>query len=92
MPSTRSATRSPAVKRRADSEATSTPKKKKVAIEATPLPLLPPVQEELVPAELSFSFEDAKAHLIGADPRFKDLFRKVKCRPYVELEAYHPFQ
>ncbi|KAI0363335.1 DNA glycosylase [Pilatotrama ljubarskyi] len=48
--------------------------------------------EELVPAVLTFSFEAAKRHLIGVDPRFEDVFRRVKCRPFEHLERVDPFR
>ena len=48
--------------------------------------------EELVPAVLTFSFEEAKQHLIGVDPRFEDVFRRVKCKPYEHLERVDPFR
>ncbi|KAL0072365.1 hypothetical protein AAF712_000128 [Marasmius tenuissimus] len=47
--------------------------------------------DALVPAQLSFSFEEAKAHLINADARFEDLFERLPCKPYEELEMVHPF-
>lgn len=46
----------------------------------------------LVPAELAFSFEDAKRHLVRADPRFEELFRRLKCRPFEHLERVDPFR
>ncbi|TFK44684.1 DNA glycosylase [Crucibulum laeve] len=46
----------------------------------------------LVPAVLTFSFEEAKQHLIGIDHRFEDLFEKMKCKPYEHLERVHPFR
>ncbi|KAK7472543.1 hypothetical protein VKT23_000658 [Stygiomarasmius scandens] len=49
----------------------------------------PPV---LVPAKLTFSFEDAKKHLINVDPRFQVLFDKLHCKPYEQLEQVHPFR
>lgn len=48
--------------------------------------------EELVPAELTFSFEDGKKHLISVDPRFEDIFSRLKCRPYEHLERVDPFK
>ena len=48
--------------------------------------------EELVPAVLTFSFQDAKRHLIGADPRFEDMFNRVSCKPFEELERVDPFR
>ncbi|KDQ27608.1 hypothetical protein PLEOSDRAFT_158514 [Pleurotus ostreatus PC15] len=47
---------------------------------------------DVVPAVLSFSFEEAKNHLIKADPRFEGLFNEVTCKPYEKLERVHPFQ
>ncbi|KAI0743612.1 DNA glycosylase [Daedaleopsis nitida] len=48
--------------------------------------------QELVPAVLTFSFEEAKQHLIGVDPRFEDVFRRVKCKPFEHLERLDPFR
>jgi DNA-3-methyladenine glycosylase II len=49
----------------------------------------PPV---LVPAELSFSFEEAKKHLIAADSRFQDVFDTAVCTPYQKLDRVEPFR
>lgn len=46
----------------------------------------------LVPAVLTFSFEDAKQHLIATDPRFEDVFRRLKCKPFEHLERIDPFR
>ncbi|EMD37811.1 hypothetical protein CERSUDRAFT_114463 [Gelatoporia subvermispora B] len=46
----------------------------------------------LVPAVLTFSFEDAKKHLISVDRRFKDIFDRLKCRPFEHLERVDPFR
>lgn len=46
----------------------------------------------LVPAVLTFSFEDAKRHLIAADPRFEDVFGRLKCKPFEHLERVDPFR
>ena len=46
----------------------------------------------LVPAVLTFSFEEAKQHLISADPRFEDVFRRLKCKPFEHLERVDPFR
>lgn len=46
----------------------------------------------LVPAELCFSFEEAKQHLIKADPRFEDVFSRLGCRPFEKLERLDPFR
>ena len=46
----------------------------------------------LVPAVLTFSFEDAKRHLVAADPRFEDVFGRLKCKPFEHLERVDPFR
>lgn len=48
--------------------------------------------DAVVPAELTFSFEDAKKYLISADPRFEDIFAKLICKPFENLEQVHPFR
>ena len=48
--------------------------------------------EVLVPAILSFDFEEAKRHLIEVDHRFEDLFSKMPCKPFQHLEQIHPFR
>lgn len=53
------------------------------AVEAAP---------ELVPAQLTFSFEEAKAHLVEADARFEEIFARMKCRPFENLERVDPFR
>ncbi|KAF7315747.1 DNA-3-methyladenine glycosidase [Mycena indigotica] len=47
-----------------------------------------------IPADavLTFSFNDAKNHLITADGRFADVFARLPCRPFEELEQLHPFR
>ena len=47
---------------------------------------------ELLPAKLTFSFEDAKNHLIAADPRFANIFSRLPCKPYEKLERIEPFR
>ncbi|KAI3618869.1 dna-3-methyladenine glycosidase [Moniliophthora roreri] len=54
--------------------------------------MAPEEQPALVPSRLSFSFEEAKRHLVEADPRFEDLFERLKCTPFEELEMVHPFR
>jgi DNA-3-methyladenine glycosylase II len=49
-------------------------------------------EQELVPAVLTFSFEDARSHLVSVDGRFADLFTKMKCRPFQNLERVDPFR
>jgi DNA-3-methyladenine glycosylase II len=48
--------------------------------------------DKLVPAALTFSFDDAKRHLIGVDERFEDIFNKMKCRPFEQLDQVDPFR
>ena len=46
----------------------------------------------LLPAVLAFDFQEAKRHLIQADHRFEDLFRRMTCKPFEQLEQVHPFR
>ncbi|KZT72197.1 DNA glycosylase [Daedalea quercina L-15889] len=59
-----------------------------------PLPLSQSTENApaLVPAVLTFSFEEAKQHLTRVDPRFEDVFRRLKCKPFEHLERLDPFQ
>jgi DNA-3-methyladenine glycosylase II len=41
---------------------------------------------------LTFDFQEAKRHLIQADHRFEDLFQRMKCKPFEQLERVHPFR
>ncbi|KAH9931148.1 DNA glycosylase [Epithele typhae] len=61
---------------------------------AIPVTALPTEDGEaaLVPAILTFSFDEARKHLIDADPRFEEVFRKCTCKPYEELERVDPFR
>ncbi|KAF4598110.1 Alkylbase DNA Glycosylase/Transcriptional Activator [Pleurotus pulmonarius] len=66
-------------------------------IPLTPAFVIPPRvvaddDSDVVPAVLSFSFEEAKNHLIKADARFEGLFNELTCKPYEKLERVHPFQ
>jgi DNA-3-methyladenine glycosylase II len=45
-----------------------------------------------VPAVLTFDFQEAKRHLIQADHRFEDLFQKMTCKPFEQLERVNPFR
>jgi DNA-3-methyladenine glycosylase II len=47
---------------------------------------------KILPAALTFSFEDAKEHLIQADPRFAGLFARLGCKPFEQLERVEPFR
>lgn len=65
------------------------------AAAAAPARRITPVAIEgqsLVPAELTFSFEEARQHLIGIDKRFEDVFRRLQCRPFEHLERVDPFR
>lgn len=59
-----------------------------------PVPEIPtdPDVDTLVPAVLTFSLKAAKEHLIGVDRRFEAIFNKLSCKPYENLEQFHPFQ
>lgn len=46
----------------------------------------------VIPGQLTFSYEDAKAHLIAADNRFVTMFEHVKCAPFESVEAMDPFK
>ena len=67
----------------------SVPKIDEARLSTLPRPATPPV---LVPATLTFSFEDAKQHLIAADHRFEGVFSRMKCRPFEHLEQVDPFR
>lgn len=58
-------------------------------------PRLPIILDEdatVIPAELSFSFDVAKAHLIAADNRFEEMFATIPCKPFEALEPLDPFK
>lgn len=62
-----------------------------------PPPLAPKVdwnveRPSYLPAELTFSYEEAKGHLINADPRFESVFERLACRPFVQLDRLEPFR
>jgi DNA-3-methyladenine glycosylase II len=61
---------------------------------AVPRPLVKPSREDLapLPAKLTFSWEDAKDHLIRADGRFEDVFSRLPCKPFESVEGIHPFR
>ena len=56
------------------------------------VPIDPGPPPSLVPAELCFSFEDAKRHLITTDGRFQDVFTTAVCTPYQKLDRVEPFR
>ena len=61
--------------------------------EVVSLASIPPNEApSFLPAVLSFSFDEAKDHLTRVDPRFEDLFGKLKCRPFQHLERVDPFR
>ncbi|KAI0066099.1 DNA glycosylase [Artomyces pyxidatus] len=107
MPVTRSASRvsttpaapepkTPRLPKRKSSTAASAASKKKKAEPSIPTPSVPEgVQEDAptpLPAQLTFSFEDAKQHLINADSRFEDIFRRLPCKPFERVDAVEPFR
>jgi len=59
---------------------------------AVGVPTDPGPPPALVPAELSFSFEEAKQHLLSADTRFQDVFATAVCTPYQKLDRVEPFR
>ncbi|KAL1748677.1 DNA glycosylase [Schizophyllum fasciatum] len=46
----------------------------------------------ILPAVLTFDYAKAKRHLIAADSRFEELFKRLPCKPYEHLETVHPFR
>ncbi|KAF9012308.1 DNA glycosylase [Cyathus striatus] len=56
------------------------------------IPTAPTAADVLVPAVLTFSLEAAKSHLVSVDQRFEDLFVKMECKPFEELDRVHPFR
>ncbi|KAJ7287536.1 DNA glycosylase [Mycena rebaudengoi] len=97
MPATRSSSNSP-MKRKLEqpSEPLKTPKKAKPLVPVSPNLATTGTTEtdSFIPANaiLKFSFEEAKAHLIQADQRFEDIFNRLECKPFQELEQFHPFR
>ncbi|KAF8157021.1 DNA glycosylase [Crassisporium funariophilum] len=82
-------------KRKADTTIATNAKKtlKQDTAVPTNAPGIPETEEAaLVPAVLTFDFEEAKNHLIRVDHRFEDLFKRMKCKPYEHLEQVHPFR
>jgi DNA-3-methyladenine glycosylase II len=89
-------------KRKAVSDSPTKSKHKKVRTAAELATTIPPDTATLVPngtdtpplvpAILSFDFEVAKKHLIDADARFEDVFAKMQCKPFEQLDQVHPFR
>lgn len=99
MPATRSSTRSVSttpLKRKLESpEPSNTPKKPKPSSKPVVLASSGTASEpDFVPADavLTFSFEDARKHLVDADHRFEDVFNRLECKPFQQLEQVHPFR
>jgi len=59
---------------------------------AARIPIVLEPNATLIPAQLGFSFVEAKAHLIAADNRFQEMFANVKCKPFEILEPLDPFR
>ncbi|KAI0032241.1 DNA glycosylase [Vararia minispora EC-137] len=71
---------------------TTEPTPKTTPTSAVPFEIPPSgTNTELLPAKLTFSFEDAKKHLVAADARFMDVFNRLPCKPYEKLERIEPF-
>lgn len=60
--------------------------------QSPPAAPVPEEKDSFVPSILSFDFEEAKKHLTTLDNRFEDLFTKMKCKPFENLEQMHPFR
>jgi hypothetical protein len=89
MLDTPTATPSTLGKREADTELTKNTKKLARADAEQPQPAS---DTTLVPAVLTFDFQEAKRHLIQADHRFEDLFQRMTCKPFEQLERVHPYR
>ncbi|KAJ7045514.1 DNA glycosylase [Mycena alexandri] len=94
MPATRSSTSSPVKRKLESTEPAKSPKKFKPSSKPVQTATGAPSEPEFVPADavLTFSFEDAKKHLINADHRFDDVFKRLECKPFQQLEQVHPFR
>jgi DNA-3-methyladenine glycosylase II len=59
-----------------------------------PQPVIPAAgpPPALLPATLSFSYQDAKEHLIEADERFQDVFERNSCKVFEALDQVEPFR
>src|SRR5882762_421805 len=86
-------------KRKASEPTTNKSKPKKIRTADVETTIIPPTlvpsgtdTTPLVPAVLSFNFEEAKQHLINVDARFEDVFAKMKCKPFEQLEQVSPFR
>ena len=91
MSDTPTATRSTLGKREAEAELAKNTKK--LARQEAASDQLQPVSDNTpLPAVLTFDFQEAKRHLIQADHRFEDLFQRMKCKPFEQLERVHPFR
>jgi DNA-3-methyladenine glycosylase II len=95
-PKRQSESKDPVVTTKRSRTSNSKPRAKKSETEegTVPRPLIEPSGEEPapLPAKLIFSLEDAKSHLIRADHRFRDVFSRLPCKPFEELEDIHPFR
>ncbi|KAF8320701.1 DNA glycosylase, partial [Clavulina sp. PMI_390] len=56
------------------------------------VPIILAPDAQFIPAQLSFSFADARSHLIKVDNRFAEMFESVKCKPFEVLEPLDPFK
>ncbi|KAJ7462303.1 DNA glycosylase [Mycena galericulata] len=98
MPATRSSTRSVAtspLKRKPEPTGTlNTPKKLEPIVPVLTGTSQADDSDDFVPADaiLTFSFDVARDHLTKADQRFEDLFNRLECKPFQQLETLHPFR
>ena len=93
MSDTPTATPSTLRKREADAELAKNTKKRTRQEAASDAEQPQPASDTTpVPAVLTFDFQEAKKHLIKADHRFEDLFQRMTCKPFEQLEQVHPFR
>ncbi|KAF7321463.1 DNA-3-methyladenine glycosidase [Mycena kentingensis (nom. inval.)] len=96
MPATRSAAKAgTAIKRNLSTSPEPRSPKKPKTISKLALESDASAEEDFIPANaiLTFKLEEARKHLIAADPRFADVFARLPCKPFEgPLEQVHPFQ
>ena len=76
------------------------PKRVKVVNDAPPVKTLPLFNmksahldsSRVIPANLTFDFQQAKEHLKAVDSRFAKVFDTLPCRPFENLEPVDPFR
>ena len=92
---------SPAKKRTITQHASQpAPKRLKVVNDAPSIKTLPVFSmkpahldpNRVIPANLTFDFQQAKEHLTAVDSRFAKVFETLPCRPFENLEPVDPFR